>query len=62
MAGNQGLSNNSNMSDEDRERIHAEGGKATGGSNRVITNKSGGGHLTKKDQRKGGQMSGGSTS
>lgn len=54
MAGNQGLGSD-NMDDKTKERIHSMGGKASGGSNRIITNKSGGGKLTKEDMRKGGQ-------
>jgi hypothetical protein len=64
MAGNQGLSQDSSMSDETRDRIHSEGGKAsrstsssTSSSSGAITNKSGGGHLTPKDQSKGGKHS-----
>jgi hypothetical protein len=62
MAGNQGLGSD-NMSQSDKDKIHSMGGKAshsTGnssstGSKDVITNKSGGGRLTKEDQRKGGR-------
>jgi hypothetical protein len=50
-----------NMDEGVKEDIHRMGGEASaktrrGGSNRkgVITNKAGGGRLTKADQRKGG--------
>lgn len=62
--GNQGLGSD-NMSQADKDKIHAMGGKASGGTaahntgttaNRgTITNKTGGGRLTKEDQRKGGR-------
>jgi hypothetical protein len=63
MAGNQGLSPNSDMSDKDREKVHKMGGEASGsrsqttGKNDVITNNAGGGALDKAAQKKGGRSS-----
>jgi hypothetical protein len=62
MADNQGLGSD-NMSQADKDKIHSMGGKASHstsnsgstGSKNTITNKSGGGRLTKEDQRKGGR-------
>ena len=53
-----------NMSQEDKDKIHRMGGEASGGSNSksnaksgssTISNRKGGGALTKEDQRKGGR-------
>jgi hypothetical protein len=69
MAGHQGLSQDSSMSDADREKITKAGGKASGGnttshstgstasSDGTITNKSGGGALDKDAQKRGGENS-----
>lgn len=63
MAGSQGLSPKSDMSDKDRKKVHKLGGEASGSRNQttgkkdVTTNHAGGGALDKDAQRKGGQNS-----
>lgn len=64
MAGSQGLSPKSGMSDKDRKKVHKMGGEASGSRNHttgrkddVITNHAGGGALDKDAQRKGGHNS-----